>query len=145
VPRSADLVAALCNIIALEWRNCASVEMQIPGPDLAIDPGDRSDRLATTKAALDAAYAHTPAQWHYRTGYSSAALPENLTPQQRDMSAQSLPSSSPTRWRSIAAPRGAATVAPKRAGAMSALRRAPMPSRSNASMRRRVVCPCARL
>jgi len=80
-----DLVAALRAIVDVERARCPGVDLHVPEPDPAINPGDHSDHLATTRAVLDALGSRTPAHWYYHTGYSSAALPENLTAQQRDM------------------------------------------------------------
>jgi len=81
----ADLVATLCAIVDVEGARCAAIDLHIPEPDPVINPGDHADHLATARAALDAAGWRTSARWHYHLGYSSAALAENLTPQQRDM------------------------------------------------------------
>jgi LmbE family N-acetylglucosaminyl deacetylase len=81
----ADLVAALRAIVDVERARCPAVDLHVPEPDPAINPGDHSDHLATAKAVLDAAGTHTPARWYYHTGYASAALPENLTAQQQNM------------------------------------------------------------
>ena len=81
----ADLVATLREIVDAELGHCPTVDLHVPEPDPTVNPGDHSDHLATTEAVLDAAGPHTSARWHYHLGYSSAALAENLTPQQRDM------------------------------------------------------------
>ena len=81
----ADLVATLREIVDVERARCPAVDLHVPEPDPAINPGDHSDHLTTAKAALDAAGTLTSARWYCHTGYSSAALPENLTAQQRDM------------------------------------------------------------
>ena len=80
-----DLVATLRSIIEFERESAPSVQFNVPEPDPAINPNDHSDHLMTAKAALDAAEGLTCARRLHYVGYASAKLPENLSPQDRDM------------------------------------------------------------
>jgi hypothetical protein len=80
-----DLVATLKAIIDFERGQAATVKLNVPELDPAINPDDHSDHLMTARAALDAAGDLTCARRLHYVNYASARLPENLTAQQRDM------------------------------------------------------------
>lgn len=80
-----DLVATLRSIIDIERGHAPSVQLNIPEADPIINPNDHSDHLMTARAALDAADDLTCARRLHYVGYASAKLPENLSPQDRDM------------------------------------------------------------
>ena len=80
-----DLVATLRAIIDFERGPAPSVQLNVAELDPVINPDDHSDHLMTAKAALDAAEGLTFARRLHYVGYASAKLPENLSPQDRDM------------------------------------------------------------
>lgn len=80
-----DLVATLRAIIDFDRGTAPSVQLNVPEPDLTLNPNDHSDHVMTAKAALDAAEGLTGACRVYYIGYASAELPENLSGQDRDM------------------------------------------------------------
>jgi hypothetical protein len=80
-----DLVAVLRSIIDFERGSAPSVQLNVPETDPIINPDDHSDHYMTAKAALDAAEGLTGACRLHYVGYASAKLPENLSPQDRDM------------------------------------------------------------
>jgi hypothetical protein len=80
-----DLTATLRAMIDFE-RGCApSVQLHVPELDPAVNPDDHADHRVTAKAALDAADCLTCARRLHYVGYAGAKLPENLSPQDRDM------------------------------------------------------------
>lgn len=80
-----DLVATLRSIIDFERGSARSVQLNVPEADPIINPDDHSDHFMTAKAALEAAVGLTCARRLHYIGYASAKLPENLSPQDRDM------------------------------------------------------------
>ena len=80
-----DLVATLRTIIDFERGPASSVQLNVAELDPVINPDDHSDHLMTAKAALDAAEGLTGARRLHHVGYASAKLPNNLSPQDRDM------------------------------------------------------------
>ena len=80
-----DLVTTLRAIIDFERGHAPSVHLNVAEINPVINPNDHSDHLMTAKAALDAAKGLTCAQRLHYVGYASANLPENLSPQDRDM------------------------------------------------------------
>ena len=80
-----DMVATLRAIIDFERGRAPSVQLNVAELDPVINPNDHSDHLMTAKAALDAAEDLTCARRLHYVGYASANLPENLSPQDRDL------------------------------------------------------------
>lgn len=80
-----DFVATLRSIIDFERGSAPSIQLNVPEADPIINPDDHSDHFMTAKAALDAAEGLTGARRLHYVGYASAKLPENLSPQDRDM------------------------------------------------------------
>jgi hypothetical protein len=80
-----DLVATLRSIIDFERGSAPSVELHVPETDRRTNPDDHPDHYMTAKAAIEAAKGLTGARLLHHVGYTSARLPENLTPQDRDM------------------------------------------------------------
>jgi hypothetical protein len=80
-----DLVSTMRNIIDYERGNAASVALNVPEPDLRINPNDHSDHLMTAKAALEASKDITCARRLYYVDYAKSHLPENLSAKDRDL------------------------------------------------------------
>ena len=80
-----DMVATLRAIIDFERGRAPSVQLNVAELDPVINPNDHSDHLMTAKVALDAAESLTCARRLHYVGYASANLPENLSPQDRDL------------------------------------------------------------
>ena len=80
-----SLVATLRNIIDFECGQAPSVQINVPESNPVLNADDHSDHFMTAKAALDAAEHLTTARRVHYIGYASAALPENLSGQGRDM------------------------------------------------------------
>ena len=78
-------VATLRDLIAAERGAAPVVDLHIPDPDPALNPGDHADHLTTAQAVLDAAKDVAGARIVYHLGYASGSRPENLTGQERDM------------------------------------------------------------
>ena len=81
----ADLVSTLRAILDYERGTARSIQLNIAELNPDINPGDHSDHRMTAKAALEAAKDLTCARRVHYVEYASAALPENLAGQQRDM------------------------------------------------------------
>ena len=82
-----DLVTMLRAIVDEERGVSPSVQLNVAELDPRINPDDHSDHLMTAKAALEAASGLSCARRLHYVDYASARLPENLSPQQRDMEA----------------------------------------------------------
>jgi hypothetical protein len=80
-----DLVATVRAILNYERGPAALLQINVAESDARINPGDHSDHLMAAKAALDAAKELACVRRVYYVDYASSELPENLTPQQRDM------------------------------------------------------------
>ena len=80
-----DLVATVRDIIAYERGQAPLVQLNVADPDARINPADHSDHLMTAKAALDAARDMSCVRRLYYVDYASSKLPENESPQERDM------------------------------------------------------------
>jgi hypothetical protein len=80
-----DLVATVRAIIAYERGQAPLIQLNVADPDPGINPADHSDHLMTAKAALDAANDMRCVRRAYYIDYASSKLPENLSPQERDM------------------------------------------------------------
>jgi hypothetical protein len=80
-----DLVATLQTIIDFERGLAPSVQLHVAELDPVVNPDDHSDHLMTAKAALDAADGLAGTRRLHYVGYASAKLPDNLSPQDRDM------------------------------------------------------------
>ena len=80
-----DLVATVREILDYERGRAPVVQLNVAETDAGINPGDHPDHQMTAKAALDAAAGLACARRLYYVDYASSHLPENLSPQQRDM------------------------------------------------------------
>ena len=80
-----DLVSTLRAILDYERGGARSVQLNVSETDARINPGDHSDHLMTAKAALESVNDLACARRVHYVNYASAALPENLVGQQRDM------------------------------------------------------------
>jgi len=80
-----DLVATVREILDFERGHAPVVQLNVAETDASINPGDHPDHQMTAKAALDAAAGLACARRLYYVDYASSRLPENLSPQQRDM------------------------------------------------------------
>ncbi len=80
-----SLVATLRDIIDFECGQAPLVQINVPESNPVLNADDHSDHFMTAKAALDAAEHLTAARRVHYIGYASAALPENLSGQSRDM------------------------------------------------------------
>jgi hypothetical protein len=80
-----DLAATLRAIVDFERGTTPSIDLHVPEPDAAVNPGDHSDHVMTAKAALDAANGMSGARLLYHVGYASGERPENLSGEDRDM------------------------------------------------------------
>jgi hypothetical protein len=80
-----DLVATMRAILDHERGRSQSLQLNVAEQDPALNPGDHSDHRMTAKLALEAATQLACAKRVHYVEYASARLPENLTPQQRDM------------------------------------------------------------
>lgn len=80
-----DLTATVRAILDFERGSSPAVAINIPETDSTLNPGDHSDHLMTARVALDAAAGLDCATRIYYINYASSRLPENLSPQQRDM------------------------------------------------------------
>jgi hypothetical protein len=81
----ADLVATVRAIMAFERGGAALVQINVADPDPAINPGDHSDHLMTSRLAMQAAKDLGCVRRVYYVDYASSKLPENLSARQRDM------------------------------------------------------------
>lgn len=79
-----DLTSTLRHIIDAECGQIPSVDIHVPETDPALNPNDHADHILTAKAARDVAEG-LRARWLHHVGYASASMPENLTPEERDM------------------------------------------------------------
>jgi hypothetical protein len=79
-----DLVATIRGILDRERGQASSVQLNLPDPDEAINPGDHPDHLMTGKAVLEAAKDIACASQFLYTGYAGAKLPENLNSAQKE-------------------------------------------------------------
>ncbi len=80
-----DLVATMRAIIAFERGGAALLQINVADPDPAINPGDHSDHLMTSRLAVEAAKDLGCVRRVYYVDYASSKLPENLNARQRDM------------------------------------------------------------
>jgi len=80
-----DLVATVQAIMAFERGGATLMQINVADPDPAINPGDHSDHLMTSRLALIAAKDLGCVRRVYYVDYASSTLPENLTARQRDM------------------------------------------------------------
>ncbi len=80
-----DLVTTLRELIAVERGAAPTVDLHIPDPDPARNPGDHADHVMTAQAVLDAAKEVAGACVTYHLGYAGESRPENLSGQDRDM------------------------------------------------------------
>ena len=80
-----DLVATVRAIMRFERGSATLVQVNAADPDPAINPGDHSDHLMTSRLAMDAAKNLGCVRRVYYVDYASSKLPENLNPRQRDM------------------------------------------------------------
>jgi len=80
-----DLVATVRAITAFERGGAALMQINVADPDPAINPGDHSDHLMTSRLALEATRDLGCVRRVYYVDYASSKLPENLSARQRDM------------------------------------------------------------
>jgi hypothetical protein len=80
-----DLVATMRAIMAFERDGAALMQINVADPDPAINPGDHSDHLMTSRLAVEAAKDLGCVRRVYYVDYASSKLPENLNARQRDM------------------------------------------------------------
>ena len=80
-----DLVTTLRAILDYERGHAPSIQLNVAELDPVINPNDHSDHRMTAMAALDAAKKIACARRLHYVDYASSQLPENLSPQQRDM------------------------------------------------------------
>jgi hypothetical protein len=80
-----DLVATLRRLIDYERGAAPAVQLNVADLDATINPGDHSDHRMTASAVLAAAEGLTCASRHHYVDYASSRLPENLSPEDRDM------------------------------------------------------------
>jgi hypothetical protein len=80
-----DLVSTVRNIFDYERGDAAYVELNVPEPDIKINPNDHSDHLMTAKAALDATKDLACARRLYYIDYAKSHLSENLNAKDRDL------------------------------------------------------------
>jgi hypothetical protein len=80
-----DLVATVRAIMAFERGSATLTQINVADPDPAINPGDHSDHLMTSRLAVEAAKDLGCVRRVYYVDYASSKLPENLSARQRDM------------------------------------------------------------
>jgi hypothetical protein len=80
-----DLVATVRAIMAFERGGATLTQINVADPDPAINPGDHSDHLMTSRLAVEAANDLGCVRRVYYVDYASSKLPENLDARQRDM------------------------------------------------------------
>ncbi len=80
-----DLVATVRAIMTFERGSARLMQINVADPDSAINPGDHSDHLMTSRLAVEAAKDLGCVRRVYYVDYASSKLPENLDPRQRDM------------------------------------------------------------
>ncbi len=80
-----DLVATVRAIMAFERGGAALMQINVADPDPAINPGDHSDHLMTSRLAVQAAADLGCVRRVYYVDYASSKLPGNLDVRQRDM------------------------------------------------------------
>jgi hypothetical protein len=80
-----DLVATLRALLDSERGSAQAVQLNVAELDASLNPEDHSDHLMTARAALDSAAGLACARRISYVDYASAHLPENLSPQHRDL------------------------------------------------------------
>lgn len=79
-----DLVSVIRHVIDAERGQSSFIDIHVPEMDPALNPNDHADHILTAKAAREAAEGLRARLMHH-DGYASASMPENLTPEERDM------------------------------------------------------------
>jgi hypothetical protein len=80
-----DLVATVRAIMAFERDGATLMQINVADPDPAINPGDHSDHLMTSRLAVEAAKDLGCVRRVFYVDYASSKLSENLNARQRDM------------------------------------------------------------
>jgi hypothetical protein len=80
-----DLVGTMRAILIYERGDAALLQINVAELNRRINPGDHSDHLTTARAALDAVKGLPCVRRVSYVDYASSKLPQNLSPEQRDM------------------------------------------------------------